>query len=130
MFFGRLAMFSKFMRFGFVGMILFLGCSAHEISSSSGVLMLDGEPYQYASLLFYAEGSEKASGTASTDADGKFSWATMGIPAGRYQVLVFQSDDPTLSDSRTLPVIYSDQSSTLTIELPSNEDVRLELKSE
>jgi hypothetical protein len=131
MFLRRFAMFNYFMRFGWLGLFLLPGCSSYEISSSSGVLMLDGQPYQYAILMFYAEGSEKSPGMAETDADGKFSWETLGVADGRYKVIVFQSDDPTLTDSRPLPEIYSDLStSPLMIEVPTNEDVMLELKSE
>jgi hypothetical protein len=140
---------------------LLSGCdSGPELVPVTGKVTIDGEPLAYKSLMFFPEeGTPGNGGGGNTQKDGSYELIAsipgsltdeMGVPAGRYKVIVFEptipitedlevaSDDPseltpavspTLGRRRTqIPKIYGDRETTpLVLDVPPEGGV-LEVK--
>lgn len=112
---------------------LFLaGCGSKKLHSTTGTVLLDGQPLEEALVQFHPEGTEGQPAQARSKSDGGFRLFTgkeEGAAAGEYRVTVVQFNKAKGKQS-ILPQRYSSPKTTpFRFTIPSASPIALELQS-
>lgn len=123
--------------FGTLGFLVLGGCGGSGMVPVRGVITYDGAPLEQASLAFLPEG-EGEPAHSMTRTGGAFELDThdrRGAKPGKYKVtvtkLAFGAEKTAGPPKSVVPEIYRSKESTpLVVTLPSDGELKLEVKSQ